>query len=238
MVLYVNSVDTSGKSLENIYIADERDPDLSHTIIARKGVVLEGSDHGLALRLYDGEVHYDSKDLKNSDTVQFKTYEINLDLPQLVSEKAPGELGESEMPLAQLWNKIKTTDRNNPKYNMLVMELHEKFALPFSCVILGFIGLSLAVQTKAHGHSAGVALALGIFLLYYILLSAAKSLGESGIVPPGLGLWIPNLLLGGLSAFMFVQACRETPTKSLTLLYRGIDKGYTIVQRLGKQPKP
>jgi lipopolysaccharide export system permease protein len=239
MVLYVNSVDTSGKMLENIFIADTRDPDLSHTIIAAKGIVMETPERqGFAMRLYDGEVHYDSKNLKSSDTVQFKTYELALDIPQLVDENRSGKLGESEMPITQLMNKIKTTDPKNQRYNMLVIELHEKFALPFSCILLGFIGMALAVQSRAHGYSAGVAMSLGIFLFYYILLSAAKSLGESGIVPPALGMWMPNLLLGTLAVGMFVQACREAPTKTLLLLYTVMDKIRTIVQGWTKQVNP
>jgi len=225
MILYVNSVDTSGRTLENIFIADERDPDLSHAIIAKKGIIMESANrHGLALRLIDGEVHYDSKDLKSSDTVQFKTYELALDLPQLVGKSGPGELGESEMPLTQLREKIKAEKVDSPKYNMLVMEFHEKFSVPFSCLILGLIGLSLAVQSRAYGYSAGVTMALGIFLFYYILLSAVKSLGESGAVPPAFGMWLPNILFGILAVIMFVQACRETPTKSLAALYRLIDR--------------
>ncbi|MBE9580842.1 MAG: LptF/LptG family permease, partial [Proteobacteria bacterium] len=60
--------------------------------------------------------------------------------------------------------------------------------------------------------------ALGIFLLYYVLLSAAKSFGESGAIPPALGMWMPNLLLGTLSVVMFVRASQETPMKSLVAL--------------------
>lgn len=221
MVLYVNNVDTSGRTLENIFIADERDPELSHAIVARKGVVLSNAKlKVLALRLIDGEIHHDSKDLKSSDTIQFQTYELALDLPQFGHDSAPGEVGESEMSLGELWQKIRTAEVRDVKYNIMLMEFHEKFALPFSCLVLGFIGLSLAVQSRAQGYSAGVTMALAIFLLYYVLLSAAKSFGESGALPPGLGMWIPNLLLGTLSAVIFVRACHETPMRWLVALNR------------------
>jgi lipopolysaccharide export system permease protein len=189
--------------------------------MAQRGVVLGNAESkGLALRLIDGEIHYDSKDLKSTDTVQFKTYELTLDLSQFGNGGGPRELGESEIQLKELWQRIKTAEVKDVKYNMLVMELHEKFAVPFSCLILGFIGLSLAVQSRAYGYSAGVAMALGIFLVYYILLSAAKSFGESAAVPPALGIWMPNILLGALSLVMFDRACRETPMKSMLVLGR------------------
>jgi lipopolysaccharide export system permease protein len=219
LVLYVNSVDTSGRRLEKIFISDERDPDLSHAIIAKDGIVMANADRqGLVLRLNSGEIHYDSKDLKSTDTVQFNTYELSLDLARSATKGKEREVGESEMHLKELWQEMKRADGKGARYNALVMEFHEKFSVPFSCLILGFVGLAIAVQSKAHGFSAGTAMALGIFLLYYVLLSAAKSLGESGAVPPALGLWLPNLLLGALAAFMFVRACQERPIKSLEVL--------------------
>lgn len=229
LVLYVNSVDTSGRYLEKIFIADERDPDLSHAIIAKKGVVMGKADgRGLVLRLSSGEIHYDSKDLKSTDTVQFNTYELSLDLPLSANGGGATEVGEGEMRLKELWRKIKTAEGTGAKYNELVMEFHEKFSVPFSCLILGFAGLAIAVQSKAHGFSAGAAMALGIFLAYYVLLSAARSLGESGALPPALGMWLPNLLLGALAAFMFVRACQERPIKSIDVLVRFTQKLKTL----------
>jgi lipopolysaccharide export system permease protein len=239
LVLYVNSVDTSGRYLEKIFIADERDPGLSHAIIAQKGVVMGNAQtKGLALRLSDGEIHYDSKDLKNTDTVQFNTYELSLDLTQSAKSSGPGELGESEMRLKELWEEIQKVETKDVKYNMLVMEFHEKFSVPFSCLILGFIGLAIAVQSKAYGFSAGVAMALGVFLVYYVLLSAAKSFGESGAIPPALGMWMPNLLLGALSTVMFVSACRERPMRSLEVLIRIAEKVKSLFPFPGGQKTP
>ncbi|NVM57349.1 MAG: LptF/LptG family permease, partial [Desulfobacterales bacterium] len=104
------------------------------------------------------------------------------------------------------------------------------FSVPFACLILGFIGISLGVQSRAHGHSAGVAMALSVFLLYYVLLCAAKSFGESGAFPPALGMWMPNLLLGALAALMFARASRETPIKSLVVLSRLAEQARVFFQ--------
>jgi len=229
LILYVNSVDTSGRHLEKIFIADERDPELSHAIVAKEGVVMGNANkQGLVLRLSSGEIHYDSKDLKSTDTVQFNTYELSLDLPRSANSAGAKQVGESEMRVKELWKEIKATEGKGVKYNTLVMEFHEKFSVPFSCVILGFVGVTIAVQSRAHGFSAGVAMALGIFLLYYVLLSAAKSLGESGAFPPALGMWMPNVLLGALSAVMFVRACQERPIKSIETLVRFVQKLRTL----------
>jgi len=130
IVLYVNNVDPSGRILEKVFISDERDPKLSHAIVAQRGVVLSDAERKtLALRLIDGEIHYDSKDLKSSDTVRFETYELALNLQQFVHRSGPAEPRESEMSLTELWRKIRAAKVRNVKYNLMLMEFHEKLSI-------------------------------------------------------------------------------------------------------------
>ncbi|MBW2107640.1 MAG: LPS export ABC transporter permease LptF [Deltaproteobacteria bacterium] len=237
MVLYVNSVDPSGRHLERIFIADERDPKLSHAITARQGTVLKNSNTGdMVLHLVNGEIHYDSKDLKRSDTVRFDTYDLSLVMPGLGTKEADRDVGEKEMHLKELWRMIRTAKVKDARYNMLVMAFVEKFSIPASCLILAFVGVSVAVRSKAQGYSASVAMALAIFLAYYVLLSAAKSLGESGTVPPAVGMWVPDLLLGVLAAVMFARACREAPATVAVTVFEAIDRAKGLLG-IGKGPK-
>ena len=175
------------------------------------------------------------KDFKTTDTVKFNTYDLSLDFTTSSGSIGSGDVGESEMHLQELWEEIQKAETRSVKYNMLVMEFHEKFAVPFSCLILGFIGLAIGVQSKAHGFSSGIAMALGVFLVYYVLLSAVKSFGESGAIPPALGMWLPNLLLGTLAIFMFISACKERPMKSLELLNRIGEKARSLFPFSGGQ---
>jgi len=60
-----------------------------------------------------------------------------------------------------------------------------------------------------------VVLAMMLFFAYYMMLSAAISLGETGIYPPWLGMWMPNLVFGLLGVLMFR---REMLEKQLGIL--------------------
>jgi lipopolysaccharide export system permease protein len=42
-------------------------------------------------------------------------------------------------------------------------------------------------------------------------LSAAFVFGEAGIYPPRIGVWVPNLVLGGIGIYLLRQAARERP---------------------------
>jgi len=49
-----------------------------------------------------------------------------------------------------------------------------------------------------------------IFVVYYILLSAADSLGETGTLNPVIAMWIPNIVLGVATFILFWRATQET----------------------------
>ncbi len=221
IVLYANEVDVSGKFLQDIFISDKRDPRLSNTIIAKKGVIVSDPEQKrLALKLIEGNIHYDSQDMTSSDTIWFSTYELSLDLQQLAKTREERGIRKSEMSISELIAKLKSCKSKDIEYNLYLMELHKKFAFPLSCIILGLIAVPLGMQTKISGSPGGVSFGLGIFLLYYILFAAGKSFDDSGIYPPALGIWFPNIFLGALTIFMVRKASREEPIKLLSLFNR------------------
>jgi lipopolysaccharide export system permease protein len=58
---------------------------------------------------------------------------------------------------------------------------------------------------------AGITLGLVLFLSYYVLLTGCKGLGNNGILPPALGIWVPNLLAALLDSYLWAKMQRETP---------------------------
>ncbi|MBW2645227.1 MAG: LPS export ABC transporter permease LptF [Deltaproteobacteria bacterium] len=221
IVIYANEVDVSGKFLQDIFISDQRNPRLSNTIVAKKGVIVSDTEQKrLALKLIEGNIHYDSQDMTSSDTIWFSQYELSLDLQQLMKNKKGEALGKSEMSLSELIAKLKSYETKGMRYNLFLMVLHKKFAIPLSCILFGLIAVPLGMQTKISGSSGGVSFGLVVFLLYYILFAAGKSFGESGAYNPALGIWFPNILLGALTVFMVRKAAKEEPIKLLSFLNR------------------
>jgi lipopolysaccharide export system permease protein len=221
IVIYATEVDVSGKLLHDIFISDKRKPRISNTIVAQKGVVVSDIEKKtLVLKLIDGSIHYDNQDMTGSDTIWFSTYELSLDLEQFGGTQKGNGAGKHEMSLSELIATLKSFKNRDMQYNLYLMELHKKFAIPLSCIILGLIAVPLGIQTKISPSSGGVLFSLGIFLLYYILLATGKSFGESGAYPPALGMWIPNIFLGALTIFIMRKAAKEEPIKLLTLFNR------------------
>ncbi len=79
--------------------------------------------------------------------------------------------------------------------------------------------MPLSIQSSRSGRGGGFALSLCVALIYYFLLATAKTIGEEGIMPAALAMWIPNavFLLGGL--FQFHQAAQEKPAVVLEWIF-------------------
>src|SRR5690606_1955482 len=86
-----------------------------------------------------------------------------------------------------------------------------RLSVPFASLVFALIGVPLGLQPVRAVRSRGLAVSLGIILLYYLMLTAAETLGRQDRVPPALALWLPNLALGTLGLVLFYRAARELP---------------------------
>jgi lipopolysaccharide export system permease protein len=71
------------------------------------------------------------------------------------------------------------------------------------------IAFPFGIQLKSAKRSFGLGLGLIFFLAYYLMLSAGWVLGETGTYPPLIGMWVPNVVIGGLGLFFMVRTARE-----------------------------
>jgi lipopolysaccharide export system permease protein len=98
------------------------------------------------------------------------------------------------------------------------LEWYRRFSLPFACIILAFVAAPLGVQSGTSSRLTGVILGLFLFLSYYALVSTAKALGENGLFPPAVGMWLPNLLFGVVAVIMWVKTARESPFRPVLIV--------------------
>jgi lipopolysaccharide export system permease protein len=134
---------------------------------------------------------------------------------------------DKEMYLGELLTRMDGLQPGSKPYNLAEMEVHKKFTLPFSCLVMALIGLPLGTHSRS-GRSWGVAVALGVFAAYYLMLSAAYSFGATGGYPPRFGMWVPNLVFGLLGILIFNREMKETPMPFLD----SINKIPAILARL------
>lgn len=87
-----------------------------------------------------------------------------------------------------------------------LIEKHTRFALPFSAFILTIMGVSLSSRKKRGGTGWNIALGIGLAFSYILFLKFSQMFVYTGLMKPGLALWIPNILFAVITAFLYRMA--------------------------------
>jgi lipopolysaccharide export system permease protein len=214
VMLYVDKIDLKNKELINIFIEDQRTENVVSTVVAPRGKLLSDPENmAFHLRLFNGTISHVNLKEETTNTSNFATYNYSLDLNRIIATARQGVKDEEEMSLAELREAIRSATKKDDQFYLTLMEFHKKFSIPFSCFALGLLAVPLGVQAKSGSRSYGIILGLVFFLLYYILLSAGWVFGEAGVYPPLIGMWVPNIVMGGIGLYLLVRVANERPVR-------------------------
>jgi lipopolysaccharide export system permease protein len=210
VVFFFKSVDPANLKIEGILVQDSRQPDIQAVIVADHATIAFPSDGSqLIFKISNGIITRVADDHKTTQAIAFKNYDLALSMNELFGESSEFRKGKKEMTLSEL---LEIIQEGGPRYDLsLSLELHRRLALPFSCLLLGLVGAPLGAMFRQSGRMAGLTVGLGVFLAYYIALSAGKGLGENGLISPFLAVWLPNLLTAMVAVSLWVKIQREIP---------------------------
>ena len=100
--------------------------------------------------------------------------------------------------------------------NSYMVEIHKKYAIPAACLVFVFIGVPLGVMVRRGTFGVAATLSLGFFLMYWSSLIGGEKLGDRGIMPPWLAMWMANIALGAIGVVLTVRLTREIPMIALS----------------------
>ncbi len=224
VVFYVNRFSEREKEMKNVFVMDVRDKVYKNTIIAEKGrVFFHPQERVITLRFQDGTCFVVEKNLQAARTIKFKTYDLNIDLKDMMAELASRQKTPMEMSAGELIKNLKIIPRTEVQYNKMMIELLEKCSMPLAVFLMGIIGMPLGAQLKAGSRSAGIGVSLAVFLIYYLCLAGARSICETGTVPPVIGVWIPDLFLFVSCIYFLRCVANEHSINLLSRFYKTKD---------------
>lgn len=217
LVFYFNSVNTADLAVHGILVQDQRQPDLRVVIIAEWAQLAYQKDYShIVFKIHNGIITRVPDNLKDAQSITFRTYELSISLDEIFGTVAGGSRGRKEMRLSELYSlsygEDKKTDPRIP------LEFHSRLALPFSCLLLGLVGAPLGALFRQKGRLTGITLGILLFLGYYIGLSAGRGLGENRLVSPFIATWSSNMCVAALAIYLWAKAHRETPFKIASLV--------------------
>jgi lipopolysaccharide export system permease protein len=224
MVIYVDKMD-SDNNLEGVFISDERSAREPYAIVARSGkLIADQQAMNVTLAMDIGTILTQPRVGQSYSLMGFDKARLNLDISNSLQKNSPGK-SVDDFDSFELLNEIKRLrNEGKPSYTYET-ELHKRLSIPFACIILGLIGAPLGIRRSRSGKSAGVAIALLIFLVYFIILSGATNLAETGTFPAYLAFWIPNVLMTLAALLFIIKRGREINFglgNRISLLYYGM----------------
>lgn len=138
----------------------------------------------------------DSGDL--IQTQQLKNQTLNIERkPQDFSAR---EDSNNELNFRQLATLADKLEQEGYDATHQRVDMHIRIAAPFTCLIMGFLGVPFALQRGRKSNLAlGIGISLGIGIGYFIIQSMVTAFGYSNALPPIFAAWTANfifLLLG------------------------------------------
>jgi len=203
-VIYVDKME-SVDNMEGIFISDERSAKEPYAIAARRGrLIADPASLKVTLAMTNGSVYVLPREEGTYSTMAFDSGSLHLDISNVLLLNGPGNREFDEIGSLELYRDLRRTRAAGKPAVDIESELHKRLSLPFACVLFGLIGAPLGIRRSRSGKSAGIVVALLVFLAYYILLASGTNLANTGRLSPAVAYWMPNALMtiaGGLLVF-------------------------------------
>lgn len=87
-----------------------------------------------------------------------------------------------------------------------LIEKHNRWAMPFSAIILTIIGVSLSSRKKRGGIGWNLSFGIALAFSYILFQRFAQMFVYTGLLPPGIAIWIPNFLFAIIAAILYRHA--------------------------------
>ena len=87
----------------------------------------------------------------------------------------------------------------------LSVQLYGKFAFPLIAFVVALIGIPFSFTTGRKGAISGIALSIGIAILYWSISSLFEAMGNLDQLPPLVAAWSPDILFGFGGAYLMLR---------------------------------
>jgi lipopolysaccharide export system permease protein len=151
----------------------------------------------------------------------------------MVIESALGMIRTTKGTIEARMNEI---DNNKGTKALFQIELHKKFALPFSCLVMFFIGAPLGAIIRKGGLGMPVIVSACFFVLYWVISISGEKMAKEGVMPVALGMWMAPAFLLPLGIYFTRKATADSSLFDADSYVKFITRIFTPRDVLEKEP--
>ncbi|WP_072932212.1 LptF/LptG family permease [Chishuiella changwenlii] len=167
--------------------------------------------------------NWDDKDSTYSLTTVY-TREINKDHTEKLTYEPTAKIKLVASPdeilpegyVAETMNTFELNDfiqaqktKGSANVNAYQNELNARLSTPFSTIILTLLALSLSSKKRRGGIGMNLAVGISLAFVYIFFSQTTSAFSEKGFVSPFIASWIPNIVFGILTAFLYFRRARS-----------------------------
>lgn len=193
-----------GDRLYGVQITQLKEEGFPVNITSREGEILKTGEPGaISIKLLNGTVdEADRHDPYTYSRSRFSEYYITLKLP--AQEAAGARRRPKDMTIAELDEKARELISLKMDASPLLTEIQTKLAQSFAPLAFVLMAIPLSLKVKRGGKSVGFGMCLLVVIVFYVMFTAAQTLGERGITHQMI-VWAPNIMLSGAGIAMLIR---------------------------------
>jgi LPS export ABC transporter permease LptF/LPS export ABC transporter permease LptG len=111
----------------------------------------------------------------------------------------------TEMNYQELKKYIHDLQQSGFDVIQLRVQLQKKFAFPLITFVMAVLAVPFALSAGRRGAVTGIAIAVGVAVLYRTISGLSESMGNVGQLPPGLAAWAPDLFFGLVGGYLILK---------------------------------
>jgi lipopolysaccharide export LptBFGC system permease protein LptF len=173
----------------------------------------------LTQRLYAERAHWEDslqrwvctqgweRDLRGSAIESFRTFDVatfaEISEPPTYFKKEVKQ--SSEMSYKELRRYIRDLQQSGFEVVRLRVQLEKKFAFPMIALVMAVLAIPFSLSAGRRGTIAGVAVAVGIAVVYWTVSGLFEAMGNISQLPPFLAAWSPDLIFALLGGYLILK---------------------------------
>jgi LPS export ABC transporter permease LptF/LPS export ABC transporter permease LptG len=111
----------------------------------------------------------------------------------------------SEMNYEELHRYIRDLQQSGFDVVRLRVQLHQKLSYPLITLVMAILAVPFALSSAKKGAITGVAVALGIAVVYTVVSRLFEAMGDLSQLPPAVAAWSPDVIFSLVGGYLILK---------------------------------
>jgi LPS export ABC transporter permease LptG len=141
-------------------------------------------------------------EISNYRPFDVSTFSEIREQPQYFKKEA---LLSSEMSFSELTDYIHDLSQSGFDTIRLRVQLNTKIAKPVITLVIAILAVPFALSMGKRGSLVGIAVAIGVTIVYFIVSGAFEAMGNVNLLPALLAAWAPDVIFGLVGGYLLLR---------------------------------